>query len=67
MDTVCAVCDGTEFSIIAGFYYCDTCGEKATLLQEVEDEADGQFQEIPTKSHKIKQVTKTERKIRNIL
>lgn len=60
MDTVCPVCDGTEFSLNAGFYYCDNCGQRATVLQEIEDLADGQFDEIPKKSHRIKPITKSE-------
>lgn len=60
METVCTVCDGTEFTVNAGFYYCDNCGQRATVLQEIEDQADGGFDDIPKKSHRIKQVTKSE-------
>lgn len=62
METVCEVCDGTEFTINAGFYYCDNCGQRATVLQEVEDQADGQFDDVQKKSHKIKQVTQAQSK-----
>lgn len=62
MDTVCTVCDGTEFTVNAGFYYCDNCGQRATVLQEIEDQAEGQFDEISKKSHRIKPVTKSESK-----
>lgn len=65
METVCNVCDGTEFTVNAGFYYCDNCGERATVLQEVEDQADGQFDDIQKKSHKIKQVAQTQSKLQN--
>lgn len=58
-ETICNVCDGTEFTLNAGFYYCDNCGQRATVLQEVDDQ-DGQFDEIPKKSHRIKSVNKTE-------
>lgn len=64
MDTVCNVCDGTEFTVNAGFYHCDNCGQRATVLQEVEDQADGQFDNIKKKSHRIKQVTQTRSKRR---
>ncbi|XP_031632877.1 TATA box-binding protein-associated factor RNA polymerase I subunit B [Contarinia nasturtii] len=60
MDTVCNVCDGTEFTVNAGFYYCDNCGQQATTLQEVEDQADGQFDDIQKKSHKIKKTVQTQ-------
>lgn len=33
----CNVCDGTAFTLNAGFYYCDTCGTQAAQKQEVED------------------------------
>lgn len=56
METVCNVCDGTEFTVNAGFYYCDNCGQRTTVLQEVEDHADGQFDDIQKKSHRIKPV-----------
>lgn len=56
MDTVCTVCDGTEFTVNAGFYYCDNCGERATVLQEVEDQAEDHFDEIPKKAFRIKKV-----------
>lgn len=62
METVCNVCDGTEFTLNAGFYYCDNCGQRTTVLQEIEDQADGQFDDIQKKSHRIKQVAKTESK-----
>lgn len=65
METVCDVCDGTEFAINAGFYYCDNCGQRATVLQEVEDQADGHFDDIQKKSHKIKQVVQTQSKIKS--
>lgn len=54
--TVCNVCDGTDFTVNAGFYYCDNCGQRATVLQEVEDQADGQFDDVQKKSHRIKPV-----------
>lgn len=60
METVCTVCDGTEFTVNAGFYYCDNCGQRAIVLQEIEDQADCEFDDIPKKSHRIKQVTKSE-------
>lgn len=56
MSTVCNVCDGTEFTVNAGFYYCDNCGAQATVLQEIEDQTDGQFDDVQKKSHKIKQI-----------
>lgn len=56
MTTICNVCDGTEFTVNAGFYYCDNCGAQATVLQEIEDQTDGQFDDVQKKSHKIKQV-----------
>lgn len=62
METVCNECDGTEFTLNAGFYYCDNCGQRATAVQEVEDQADGQFDDIQKKTHRIKQVTKAESK-----
>lgn len=67
MDTVCNVCDGTEFTVNAGFYYCDNCGARANVLQEVEDQADGQFDDIQKKSHKIKQVAQTQSNLQNTL
>lgn len=63
METVCNVCDGTEFTLNAGFYYCDNCGQRVTVLQEVEDQADGQFDDVQKKTHRIKQVAKTESKL----
>lgn len=62
METVCNVCDSTEFTLNAGFYYCDNCGQRVTVLQEVEDQADGQFDDVQKKTHRIKQVAKTESK-----
>lgn len=62
MDTICNVCDGTEFTENAGFYYCDNCGARITILQVVEDQADGQFDDVQKKSHKIKAVPKTQSK-----
>lgn len=66
METVCNVCDGTEFTLNAGFYYCDNCGQRTTVLQEIEDQADGQFDDVQKKSHRIKQVAKTESKCLHI-
>lgn len=56
---VCNVCDGTEFTINAGFYYCDNCGERITKLQQIEDQNEGinQFEStVKAKVHKIKEV-----------
>lgn len=36
---VCNVCDGTTFTINAGFYFCETCGTQAAEKREVEDHA----------------------------
>lgn len=41
MATTCNVCDGTSFTINAGFYYCDDCGNRITVLQEIEALEDG--------------------------
>lgn len=59
METVCNVCDGTEFTINAGFYYCDNCDQRITVLREVEDQADGQFDGVQKKSHRIKTVAQS--------
>lgn len=62
METICKICDGSEFTVNAGFYYCDNCGQRAAALQEVEDQADGQFDDVHKKSHKIKKVEQTKSK-----
>lgn len=63
--TVCNVCDGTEFSVTAGYYYCDNCGNRITVLQEIEDQNDGitpfdDAVQIRIK-HRIKQAPKNEK------
>lgn len=62
--TVCNVCDGTEFTVTAGYYYCDNCGNRITALQEIEDQTDGinPFDDtIQIRSHRIKQTPKSEK------
>lgn len=62
--TVCNVCDGTEFSITAGYYYCDNCGNRITVLQEIDDQTDGinPFNDtVQIRSHRIKQPPKNEK------
>lgn len=57
MENVCNVCDGTEFSINAGFYYCDNCGNRITVLQEIESQAfvtDPFNDTVKIKKHKIR-------------
>lgn len=64
MDEVCNVCDGTDFALHSGFYYCTNCGQRATKLQEIEEqntEGINQFEDtIRKSSHKIKDVSKSE-------
>lgn len=62
MDTVCNTCDGVSFTVNAGFYYCDNCGERATVLQEIEDDAEDHFDDIGKKTHRIKQVANAQSK-----
>lgn len=61
MGTVCNVCDSTEFTVNAGFYYCDNCGQRITVLQEIEDQTN-EFQgdDILLNKVTIKVVAKTE-------
>lgn len=62
--TVCNVCDGTDFTVTAGYYYCDNCGNRITVLQEIEELDDGfnpLSETIHLKSHKIKQPPKSEK------
>lgn len=63
-EEACNVCDGTSFTINAGFYYCDTCGTQAAQKQEVEDLDDGGFAAFEDRTHqskhKIKKATKIE-------
>lgn len=57
MVSICNVCDGTDFSINAGFYYCDNCGNRITVLQEIESQtfATDPFNEsVKIQKHKIK-------------
>lgn len=59
---VCNVCDGTTFTINAGFYYCDTCGTQAAEKREVEDHA-AEFvdaEDVRQNKHKIKDTKKKE-------
>ena len=34
----CVVCDGSNFTSVDGFYYCDECGAQAKDNQELEHE-----------------------------
>lgn len=56
MVNVCNVCDGTDFTINAGFYYCDNCGNRITVLQEIESQTVDPFNEsVKIAKHKIKE------------
>lgn len=61
----CNVCDGTVFTLNAGFYYCDTCGTQAAQKREVEEhEPDFANADEPVRQlkHRIKDNTKKEGK-----
>lgn len=60
---VCNVCDGTTFSLNAGFYYCDTCGQRSTRMQEIEEQTEGPtsgFDGTMIKTYKIRDASKKE-------